>query len=723
MIKYRTISTTDPSRSTNNVFRVKDGGTEATSVLGVKTKMNLVTQSDINVPNGIVVLNDKGKIPISYIHPANIIVPDIDIPSSMELNTEYKFKMSNLDFFIDYDVSISAGTIERNKDKFTVRTPDSSYNGRELIITINGHTYCIPIQINVIAKPVFTNLHTGDVVQTEYIATTSNFSINNGTDTHYCSSWQIAKDEDFDDIVYNVKNSTTNLTTLQFDNLEVDTVYYIRVKYGTIKNNWSEWSTGIKFTTKKRHIKKPNITIPKNNQLNVYSKLFYIQASPFSVVNPYTANDKSNYLFGNEFYYFGNISGEVDDTTYTKWSNGTHSTMTNYGKFYAWNKSSINSSCINTEGLCTLNTNCSYYTHTATDWEIASDPDFIDKVYTLYNNTEYLNYLEVKNIANIKPAKTYYVRCRYKNTGSGVNKSLENNTDLETLGESGWSNVVCFTTCDITYSDSDRHFYRHSSAMGTVVVWKDKNNTEKRTLVLDAAYRTIKKWDSSASKYSENSGYINSVKTGNVYYTNSEYYLDTGTANRADNEEALYPSERYMQHYQNCIMYDDNNWRLNKIKDDYIKGLTGYWEDSGTSKSNTTNILTKNNYLSNGTTGDNVNAANYCRNIKIDGVGCDLPNIQTLIRIYSCMFELDEADPTSEGNGYAFTTAKKLSTYGTNFKNWTLCTDMSTYSNKAWSSTEYNYKYGWYLKDTGYIGYNENTKTYPLTVIPVMDIN
>lgn len=87
------------------------------------------------------------------------------------------------------------------------------------------------------------------------------------------------------------------------------------------------------------------------------------------------------------------------------------------------------------------------------------------------------------------------------------------------------------------------------------------------------------------------------------------------------------------------------------------------------------------------------------------------------------MFELDEADPTSEGNGYAFTTAKKLSTYGTNFKNWTLCTDMNTCSNKAWSSTEYNYKYAWYLKDTGYIGYNENTKTYPLTVIPVMDIN
>lgn len=92
--------------------------------------------------------------------------------------------------------------------------------------------------------------------------------------------------------------------------------------------------------------------------------------------------------------------------------------------------------------------------------------------------------------------------------------------------------------------------------------------------------------------------------------------------------------------------------------------LNSLWVDSidaNTSKHNTDVWLTQ----------ADCECATHCRSIKVNGVGCDIPNLQTLMRIFCEGVLLDELDPTVSSYPDL-----KLSDW---FNSW-----------KLWSSTEYS---------------------------------
>jgi len=70
-----------------------------------------------------------------------------------------------------------------------------------------------------------------------------------------------------------------------------------------------------------------------------------------------------------------------------------------------------------------------YGQHEATDWEIATDPDFTNVVFTSYNDKTNLTSIDVSN-KGLSPLTTYYIRVRYKSAGFVSN----------------WSDPVSFTT-------------------------------------------------------------------------------------------------------------------------------------------------------------------------------------------------------------------------------------------------------------------------------------
>ena len=157
-------------------------------------------------------------------------------------------------------------------------------------------------------------------------------------------------------------------------------------------------------------------------------------------------------------------------------------------------------------------------------------------------------------------------------------------------------------------SNGERWLYRHRSGMGTVLEFDDGIDYRK-VLILDAKYRT----------------------TG----------IDMGVAE-------LDPS---LIKYQGEIAIRNHSTEMNATPTDCAfvndQVVNQYrWEDKNTSLVNTDYWLTKNSEV-----------AQYVRNIVVNGAGCDIPNFQTLQRIYCEGAILDSLDPTvKDYPQYALTT-------------------------------------------------------------------
>ena len=156
---------------------------------------------------------------------------------------------------------------------------------------------------------------------------------------------------------------------------------------------------------------------------------------------------------------------------------------------------------------------------------------------------------------------------------------------------------------------SRRNLYRHSSGMGTVICFNDGQDRE--VLVLDAKYRTL----------------------ANLNTYNKEMLLSSKSSINVNGNTFLNGIEDWLYNQSNKFKVSDTH--LNKLW-----FTTTY--DTNTSKYNTDVLIDS-------------PAAIHCRSINVGGVGCDIPNIQTLMRIYCEAERLDALDPTvSQYSNYAF---------------------------------------------------------------------
>ena len=124
-----------------------------------------------------------------------------------------------------------------------------------------------------------------------------------------------------------------------------------------------------------------------------------------------------------------------------------------------------------------------------------------------------------------------------------------------------------------------------------------------------------------------------------------------------------------------------------------------YFEDTNTAKQNCdvwmTYVGQQDNY-STPITG--VPAVEWCRSITVDGVPCDLPNIQQMIRMWLDREIIESLDPS-------ITTSYKLTQSGY----W------------WWSSTEFSSRNCWGVDNYGTVGHN--AKYTPGCVCPVLELN
>ena len=213
---------------------------------------------------------------------------------------------------------------------------------------------------------------------------------------------------------------------------------------------------------------------------------------------------------------------------------------------------------------------------------------------------------------------------------------------------------------DIITLPSGRKLYRHTTLPGSVLCFND--GVDRKVLILDAKYRI-------------------GMDDEHLMWGPQEQVTD------------LYPYGRDM------ISFEEWETRTD-ISDEDINAKS---IDPNTSKYNTDTIIT----FDFDSTRYKPEAVQHCRKQIIgDNIACDLPNINTLIRIYVERTYIDKLDPTLEE--YPNNSLEKI---------WT--------KNGAWSSTERNEKYAMdvvCMSNQIKIYAMSNYKTNSLCVVPVHEL-
>ena len=266
-------------------------------------------------------------------------------------------------------------------------------------------------------------------------------------------------------------------------------------------------------------------------------------------------------------------------------------------------------------------------THASTDWKITSDAAGNTVVAQAAASSDKTSHTFTG--LTLTDGTTYYLFARHNGTA---------------CGSGPWSAARSFKAKKGVTTASGRLLYRHSSGMGTVMEFTD--GTPRKVVVLDAKYRTKKKFGT----YGLDMPNLTNYATAN---THGDWDID----NDGD----------YDANTNNPQMTDA---QLNAA---WINSI-----DAKTAKQNCDEWMTKTSYTdSQSIVG--VPAVQYCRSVTVDGVACDLPNIQTLMRMQCEANAIDALDPTvAQYPTYALGTANTSGFW--NFGGTTA----------AWSSTEYS---------------------------------
>lgn len=119
--------------------------------------------------------------------------------------------------------------------------------------------------------------------------------------THKNSDWQLSANETFTALVASSSNDAINKTSWNPGRLNVNSTYYVRLRYRSTTDLTSPWSAPAVFTTKLMSVQKPSILSPVNNSqdhlfvLNAVSSVFGQQGNLSHISSTWELSTNSSF--------------------------------------------------------------------------------------------------------------------------------------------------------------------------------------------------------------------------------------------------------------------------------------------------------------------------------------------------------------------------------------------------------------------------------------------
>jgi hypothetical protein len=180
--------------------------------------------------------------------PADLAVVNIFGPNELAMGTTGTYEITNYDYRANYNVIPYAGSVTIEDNTIFYKAP---LNLGLYGFTINGHIFPVNVtepglKTPSIIKPINNSLDQLEAI----IIFSSDFKVIGDTDEHVATSWQLAIDSEFNNIVSESLLDTINKKTWAIGNLTESSIYYLRVKHHGTKYSESNWSSSSKFTTR-----------------------------------------------------------------------------------------------------------------------------------------------------------------------------------------------------------------------------------------------------------------------------------------------------------------------------------------------------------------------------------------------------------------------------------------------------------------------------------------
>ena len=178
------------------------------------------------------------------------------------------YEITDYDDFSTYTVSSSVGTAVRTNENITVNIPGGAAgNTVTLTVTRNATERKFIMSLDsasIVSQPSISSpLNGEDGIDTTHLFKASAFkTVPAGAGTHTSSTWEIADDAGFSNIIKTTTISTGNKTQWNATDLPEDDTLYVRVKY-TSSIGDSVWSDTVTFNTipQQSIIAKPTVNV------------------------------------------------------------------------------------------------------------------------------------------------------------------------------------------------------------------------------------------------------------------------------------------------------------------------------------------------------------------------------------------------------------------------------------------------------------------------------
>ena len=281
----------------------------------------------------------------------------------------------------------------------------------------------------------------------------SDFTVLSGVETHESTDWQVARDTEFTDLVYQSLNNTDNKVTINLVNLPANSNLHIRVRYKGATIGLSAWSPVTDIATKQSYSSAPDtpsITSPLNNAAGLLANTAFT-ASAFAVNSGVDTHLSSDWEIATDDAFTNIIISSIDDSLHKiAWTpsnlpvNSTLYVRVRYKGSYtgmsAWSstiaittkntydtkpgKPSITAPSDNASNLgpdvlieaTAFSISTGTEAHEGSDWQVATDAAFTEIVFQSIDDP--VNKLSI-NATNLPPNDTYYLRARYKGATIG----------------------------------------------------------------------------------------------------------------------------------------------------------------------------------------------------------------------------------------------------------------------------------------------------------------
>lgn len=189
-------------------------------------------------------------------------------PLNIAKGGQETYEITDYDDFSTYTVSASVGSASRTNENIVVDIPGGA-DGDTVILTVTRNLiereFVISLDsVSITSTPSITSpLNGEDGIGTSHLFKASSFkTVPAGAGTHTSSTWEIADDAGFSNVIKTTTISAGNKTQWNATGLPEDETLYVRVKY-TSSIGDSGWSSTVTFDTiaQESVIAKPTVSV------------------------------------------------------------------------------------------------------------------------------------------------------------------------------------------------------------------------------------------------------------------------------------------------------------------------------------------------------------------------------------------------------------------------------------------------------------------------------